>query len=402
MHRPVYISGMGAVSALGLGVSALADAVFEGKSGVRPISFGENKQQFIKTAASLPEIPLEKNPRRTTSSNVDIVTTIGLLAAKEAMEQAKWPEGMPLGQDAAVIVGTGIGALATLEVEYHKHFVTGGRSDPFTIPKVMPSASASHISMAYGAQGPSFSVSSACSSSSQAIGVALSLIRSGMARRAIVGGTEALLTHTGFRAWEALRVMSPTLCRPFSKGRDGMILGEGAAIMLIETEDALKQRGGEPICELAGFGTTSDAADILRPDAASCARAMRNALIDAGLSPQDIGYLNAHGTGTILNDQTETLAMQEIFGDQLAQLPVSSTKPVHGHTLGAAGAIELIVTIEALRRQMAPPTINWLEADAHCIANPVPNQAVPTKMNAAMSNSFAFGGINSCLVVRKV
>ena len=400
---PIYVTGMGAVSAAGLGVAALWNATAEGRSGVRPISFGPENQIFIKTAAHLPEIDEALKPKvPTLGGNIDIVTTISLIAAAEAMAQAKWPQGQPLGPDTAVVIGTGIAAVNTIDQEYHKGFYKTGRPDPFTVPKIMPSAPASHISMTYGAQGPSFALSSACSSSSQAVGIAMMLIRSGMARRAIVGGTEALLTYSGFRAWEALRVMTPTLCRPFSKNRNGMILGEGAAIMLIETEDAMRERGAEPLAELAGYGTTSDAGDLLRPDAPSCARAMNAALQDGGLAAQDIGYINAHGTATILNDHTETSAMREVFGNRLDTMPVSSTKPIHGHTLGAAGAIELAVTIEALRHQVAPPTINWQEPDAACIANPVANVAQPTAMKAAMSNSFAFGGINSCLVVRKV
>lgn len=392
---------MGAITALGVGVEALWKATVTGKSGVRPISFGEAKPTFVKQAAWLEPVDDALKIKIAPNSTVDIVSTISVLAAQEAIDQAKWPRSRPFGDDTAVIIGTGIGAMNTLEIEYEKHFVKNTRSDPFTIPKVMPSAPTSHVSMSFGARGPSFAVSSACSSSSQAIGIAMTLIRAGLARRAIAGGTEALLTHTGFRAWEALRVMSPTLCRPFSKDRDGMILGEGAAVLMIESESALRERGAEPLAELAGYGTTSDAADLLRPDAGNCARAMSYALADAGLAPDAIGYINAHGTGTILNDQTETKAMREVFGSRMDTLPVSSTKPIHGHTLGAAGAIELLVTIEALRHQMAPPTINWLGADPNCLANPVANVAQPARITAAMSNSFAFGGINSCLVVRQ-
>ena len=398
----IYVTGMGAVTALGSGVSALWNGAVSGVSGVRPISFGEKYPTMIKQAAFLERPPKSPGIRPGSPGDVDFVTSIALTAAAQAMSQAKWPTDMPLGSDAAVVIGTGIGAITTIEGEYEKYFSTGDRPDPFTVPKIMPSAPASNISMTYGARGISFALSSACASSSQAMGMALLLIRAGLARRAVVGGTEALLTYSGFRAWEGLRVMTPTLCRPFSKDRNGMVLGEGAAVMLIETEEALAERGGEPLAEVAGFGTTSDAGDMLRPDAQMCARAMRAALVDAGVKPEEIGYLNAHGTGTILNDQTESRAMRDVFGGHLDALPVSSTKPVHGHTLGAAGAIELVITIEALRNSIAPPTLNWLSADSNCIADPVANVARGATINAAMSNSFAFGGINSSLVIRKV
>ena len=196
--------------------------------------------------------------------------------------------------------------------------------------------------------------------------------------------------------------MTPRECRPFSTGRDGMTLGEGSAMLLLETEDAAAARGARPLAELCGFGTTSDAGDIVRPDAAGAAAAMEGALADAGLNPNEIGYVNAHGTGTILNDRTESDALRRVFGSHLDTLAVSSTKPVHGHTLGAAGALELVVTVQALEHQVAPPTINWLGADRDCIPDPVPNAARAVNMSAAMSNSFAFGGINASLIIRKV
>jgi nodulation protein E len=227
----------------------------------------------------------------------------------------------------------------------------------------------------------------------------LQAIRSGLIDTCVVGGSEALLTPATFRAWEALRVMTPTLCRPFSRNRNGMVLGEGAAVLLLEAEETAHARRTIPLAELAGYGTSCDAGDIVRPDPDGAARSMELALADAGLRADDIGYVNAHGTGTILNDVCESKALGMVFGDRLNRLPVSSTKPIHGHTLGAAGAIELIVTIHALRQQVAPPTINWLASDPHCIADPIPNEARPVPMRAALSNSFAFGGINASLVV---
>lgn len=215
---------------------------------------------------------------------------------------------------------------------------------------------------------------------------------------ALVGGAEAMLVPSVMRAWEMLRVLTPTMPRPFSRGRDGMTLGEGAGILVLEKPEHAQQRGAKVLGHLMGYGTTSDAKDLLRPDAQSAARAMQLAVGDAGLVPRDIGYVNAHGTATILNDIAETEALQLAFGDLLETIPVSSTKPVHGHTIGASGAIEAIVTLMALRSALAPPTINWLEADPRARLDCVPNVARPMAAQAALTNSFAFGGINAVLV----
>jgi nodulation protein E len=398
----VFITGMGAVSALGFGIKPLWDAARTGESGVRDIEMPRTTNQLIRKAAHLPSF----DPSGFLASDIikssDRFAQMALIAANETLSDAGWPAGEPLGHGTAVLIGSGIGGASTSDWEHHKFYTTRERADPMTIPKVMPNAASSHISMAFGAKGLSLAVSSACSSSSQAIGLGLMLLRMGVADRALVGGSECLLTPATFRAWEALRVMTPSLCRPFSTGRNGMVLGEGAAVMMLETEGAAAARGARPLAELAGFGSTSDAGDIVRPDAESAARAMQLALADAGLAPTDIGYVNAHGTGTILNDRTESTALTRVFGAQLDGLAVSSTKPVHGHALGAAGALELAVTICALRDGIAPPTINWIGPDADCLSDPVANVAQARPMAAAMSNSFAFGGINASLIVRKV
>jgi nodulation protein E len=271
-----------------------------------------------------------------------------------------------------------------------------------TIPRGMANAAACHVSMRYGCMGPVFCVTSACSSATQAIGMGAWLIRSGAIDRALVGGSEASLTTTSFRAWELLRVLTPDLCRPFCKRRNGMVLGEGAGIFVLETMASAEARGATPLAEIAGYGTSSDAADLIRPDPRGAADAIRLALEDANLQPDAIDYVNAHGTGTILNDIVETEALKRIFGACLPGIPVSSTKPIHGHALGAAGALELAVTVKAVREKVVPPTINWLEPDAKCAIDPVPNQAREVPIRAALSNSFAFGGINACLVVQAI
>src|SRR5262249_32022359 len=227
-------------------------------------------------------------------------------------------------------------------------------------------------------------------------------IRAGLVDKAIVGGSESLFTPSAFRSWELLPVLTPTLCRPFSLKRDGMVLGEGAAILVLESFTSAEGRGATPIAELAGYGTSSDAADLLRPDVDGAKRAIEATLADAGLSAADIGYVNAHGTGTSVNDATESAALAAIVGDSLQHIPVTSTKPIHGHTLGAAGAIELVITVKALIDQIAPPTINWLEPDPQCPLDVVPLKERAIETRTALSNSFAFGGINACLVVRRV
>ena len=395
-----YITGMGAVTALGVGVPELWRGLRSGESGVKPIVIPRTERQQIGQAAHLSTFNPTDYIAADLATATDRFVHFAIVAADEALRQAAWPTGEPMGDRTAVIIGSGIGGSTTSDAGHHKFYVTRERTDPMTVPKVMPSAAASHIAMRYGARGPSFAVSSACSSSSQAIGLGMMLIRSGVVDRAIVGGSEAMLTPATFRAWETLRVMTPTLCRPFSKGRDGMVLGEGAAVFVLENE-ASARRGTTPLAELAGYGTSSDASDIVRPDPQGAARSMQLALADAHLNPDDIDYINAHGTGTILNDVCESQSMRMVFGDPLSDILVSSTKPIHGHALGAAGAIELVATICALRDCIAPPTINWQEHDPRCIADPVANVARSKKMEFALSNSFAFGGINASLIVKR-
>ena len=401
--RPrVFVTGLGAVTALGLGADSLWAAVRDGRSGVSEIALPRTVNQLVKRAAHLPGFDAASLLAPEVVRSTDRFAQMAIVASQEAIADAGWDRAQPLGPRAAVLVGSGIGGASTSDIEHYKFYQSRERTDPMTIPKVMPNAAASQLSMAFGARGMSLAISSACSSASQAIGLGLMLLRQGMADRALVGGSECLITPATFRAWETLRVMTLRECRPFSAGRDGMTLGEGAAMLMLETEASARARGARPIAELAGFGTTSDAGDIVRPDAAGAARAMEAALADAGLDAADVGYVNAHGTGTILNDRAESEALRRVFGSHLDRLAVSSTKPVHGHTLGAAGALELLITVRALEHGIAPPTINWLEPDRDCIPDPVPNAARAVAMSAAMSNSFAFGGINASLIVRSV
>ncbi len=390
---------MGAVTAAGFGVDALWNAARDGVSGVGPIRLNRPYPTRVPIAAQVPDFDPAEKITDIPLAHLDRFSQLALIAGEEAVASSGIDPAQLRGFRTASIIGTGIGGIGTVDDGLHMLYTTGGRADPLTIPRLMANAAACNISMRYGAMGPTFAVSSACSSSSQAVGLAMQMVRSGMIDRAIVGGTEALIFPGPYRTWEAMRVMTPNACRPFSKDRNGMTLGEGAAVMILESEAALAARGGTPLAEIAGYGTTSDAKDIIRPDIEGTSGAMRFALEDAGLTAGDIGYINAHGTATVLNDQIESASVRLVFGDNAP--PVSSTKPIHGHTLGAAGAIELAITVMALREQIMPPTINWQVEDPGCPVDCVPNIARRARFTAAMSNSFAFGGINSCLIVKE-
>jgi len=269
------------------------------------------------------------------------------------------------------------------------------------IVRVMPNAPASQISLEFGLRGPVFAVASACASSNHALGQALMLLQTGAADVALAGGSEACITLSTVKAWEAMRVLADDTCRPFSQGRRGLVLGEGAGVFVLETLDHAQARGASILAELAGVGMSGDAADIVMPDVSGAARAMRTALLQAGLAPQDVHYINAHGTGTKANDATETRAIRALFGSHADALAVSSTKSMHGHALGAGGAIELVAVIGALREGVVPPTINYLGPDPQCDLNVVPHTAQERPVHAALSNSFAFGGLIAVLALRR-
>jgi nodulation protein E len=399
--RRVVVTGMGAVSAAGVGANALWRAARDGRSCVGETHFSRPYRGRIRISAQVRGFDAAAHIEEALLPFCDPVTAYAVTAADEAMAQAGLPRGEPLGARTASIIGTGIGGLHTIEDGLYLAMVEQGRPQPLTVPRLIASTPASTVSIRYGATGPCFAVSSACSSATQAIGIGAHLIRSGLIDRAIVGGTEECITNCGMLAWEALRVLTPDVCRPFSKGRNGMVLGAGAGVFVLEAAEVAAARGQPALVELAGYGTTSDAKDQVRPDAAGAAACMRLALADAACADEEIDYVNAHGTGTTVNDISESEAIGMVFGARAAHLPVSSTKPIHGHGLGAAGALELVVTIGAVRDSVAPPTINWSGADAKCPVDPVPNVARPLPIRAALSNSFAFGGINATLVLRR-
>ena len=400
MNR-VVVTGEGAVTACGIGADRLWQAARDGITGISPIEFAELPSQHVKNAAAIAASDLETvwsaaNPRLQ-----DRVSAIAVAAAREAVSRAMLrPEDF--GSRCGVVVGSGYGGAETSDRNMALFARDpAARVDPMSIPKIMTNAPASWIGMEFGATGPTLCVSTACASGTQSIGLAFHMIRAGMVDRCLAGGSEALLSPAVFRAWEVMRVMTATSCRPFSKGRDGMVLGDGAAVLVLEALDSAKARGANILCEVVGFGMSGDAGDLLRPNPLGAAASMKAAIADAGLSAADVGYVNAHGTGTVANEVSETEALHMVFGDRLDEVAVSSTKPIHGHVLGAAGAIEFIVAINALQERIAPPTINFLGVDEKLGIDPVGNVARPFTGDACLSNSFAFGGINASLVARR-
>jgi nodulation protein E len=272
---------------------------------------------------------------------------------------------------------------------------------PLTIPRMMVSAAVSHITMEHGIRGPAFTVASACASANHGIGTAFQMVRAGMVEAAVTGGTESVFTMGTLKAWDAMRILAPDTCRPFSRGRRGLVLGEGAGMMVLENFEHARARGAPILAEIVGLGMSADAGDIVLPSLEGAASAMRACLADAGLAPEEVGYINAHGTGTAMNDVTETRAIRAVFGAHADRLAVSSTKSLHGHALGAAGAIELAATLLAMAGGFIPPTANFLEADPDCDLDYVPNVARNGAIGVALSNSFAFGGLNAVLAVRR-
>lgn len=402
MHR-VVVTGLGAVSPVGNTAADYWQSLIAGVSGIGPITVcAEPKKLLQKTAAEVKGFdPLVHFDERQIST-LDRISQFAVVAAREAIAQAKISFHMPLSVRTACIIGTGVGGQTTHDDNFRRIYRENKtRVFPLTIPKLMVNAPASQVSMFCGLRGPSFAVASACASATHAIGLAFHMVRSGAVDCAVTGGAEACITHGTMRGWEAMRVMSPDVPRPFSIDRMGMIIGEGAAMLVLEPLERAQARGAEILGEVVGFGMSADAADLTAPDLGGMVRAMKDALADAGLDPQAIQYVNAHGTGTAANDETETRALHDVFGEHAGKLAVSSTKSMVGHALGAAGALELVATVMAAREGTVPPTIGYLGRDAVCDLDYVPNKARALAIDAALSNSFAFGGLNAVLAVRR-
>ncbi|MBA2549320.1 MAG: beta-ketoacyl-[acyl-carrier-protein] synthase family protein [Burkholderiaceae bacterium] len=403
-ERRVAVTGLGAIAALGHDAASLWRALLAGECGIRPIVNIPIDRLTARTAAEVAGFDPNAHFDARRLPMLDRTSQFAVVAAHEAMRQAA-PAGVgALGLDAnkaGVVFGAGLG-VNTIDTSYHTLYGEGSnRLHPFTVPRIMPNAPASHISIDFGLRGPSFATASACASSTHAIGLAFHMIRAGLLQFAVTGGSDASLTVGHVRAWDALRVLSPDACRPFSKDRAGLVLGEGAAVLVLEEWSHAKKRGAMIHAEIVGFGMSADAADITAPDDAGAAQAISAALADAGLQPADVQYVNAHGTGTRLNDRSETAALKRVFGDHAQRLAVSSTKSMLGHCLNAGGALEALATVLALRDDVAPPTIGYRVFDPECDLDYVPNRSRHASIDAAISNSFAFGGFNAVLAFRK-
>jgi nodulation protein E len=407
--RRVAITGFGAVSALGVGVPALWEGLVAGRSGIRLITVCATTGLASPIAAEVPDFSPRPVVTEEQSLILDRFSEFALVAAAEAARDA----GLELTDEerprAGVVIGTGLGGASREDEAYYQVYVRKlPRIHPFTIPRIMNNAAASQVSMAHGLQGPTICLSTACSSAAHAIGEASEMIRAGRADVMLAGGADAPIAYGIMRAWEAMRVLAPPLngdpsraCRPFSRDRQGLVLGEGAGVLVLEDWDRAVRRGAPIHAELAGYGATADAGHITSPGIESPARAITTALGQAGLSPDGIQYVNAHGTATRLNDSTETTIIKRVFGDHARRLAISSTKSMHGHAMGASGGLEIIATILAIERGVVPPTASYTEPDPECDLDYVPNQARELRVDAAISNSFAFGGLNAVLLVRR-
>ena len=400
--RRVVVTGMGVVSSVGRTTHDFWAAVTAGRCGIAPIEQLKREGLTIKIAAEVKDYDPTIHFEKTQLALLDRFAQFGLIAAREAVADSGVEFDQALAERTATIIGSGVGGSNTVDDNYWRVYGEGAkRLHPFTIPRLMLNSAASHITMDLGLKGPAFAVVSACSSATHAIGQAFQMVRSGQVEIAVTGGTESCITFGSMRCWEALRVMAPDTCRPFSRDRLGMVLGEGAAVFVLEPLERARARGAGIHAELASFGMSADAGNIVEPSADGAVRAIRAALADGGLAPEDIDYVNAHGTGTQVNDVTETRALHGVFGGHAKRLAVSSTKSMHGHALGAAGAIEMVATVLAVRDGKVPPTINFTEPDPACDLDYVPNEGRALPIRAAICNSFAFGGLNAVLAVRR-
>lgn len=399
--RRVAVTGLGSISALGRNVREFGQTLRQGRSGIRPLTLVDRSQLRFQNGAEVPGYTAENHFDPKEITLLDRFAQFAVIAAREALCQAGLDNGADGLRTAAIITGCCVGGQTTEDDGFVDLYLNGrSRVNPMIIPRTMANAGASYVSIQYGITGPVYTVSTACSSSNHAIGQAFWAVRSGMVDLAISGGSEAVFSMGFLKAWEAMRVISPDTCRPFSKDRRGLILGEGGAMMVLEPLGAARARGATVLAEIAGFGMSSDAFHITQPSVDGPVRAMTAALSDAGVPPEQVGYINAHGTGTLANDMTETAAIRKVFGAHADRLAVSSTKSMHGHTLGAAGAIEATATILALGEGFLPPTANYTEPDPACDLDVVPNEAREAQVECALSNSFAFGGLNAVLVLR--
>ncbi len=397
----VVLTGAGTVNPLAQDVAGTCAALAAGRSAIGPLQFRDIDRLTVRIGAQIRDWQPEAQFNRSELAMMDPFSQYAVVAARQAVAQSGVQFDGELTETTGVIIGSAGGGLSTTDDNYRAVYEAGkSRVHPFVVPRLMLNAAAAQVAIGFGLQGPVYAVSSACSSSNHAIGQAFQLIRSGQARVMLAGGSDAMLCFGGIKAWEGLRVLSETGCRPFSRDRDGMVMGEGAAVFVLEALTHARARGAEVLAEVAGFGMCSDAVDMVQPSVEGAARAMRLALADAGMAAGDVGYINAHGTGTTANDRCESAAVARVFG--AGPPPMSSTKSMHGHLMGAAGAVEMLACLMALREGVLSPTIGHVAGDADCALDVVPNEARRAKVRAVLSNSFAFGGLNAVLALKAV
>jgi nodulation protein E len=402
MNR-VVITGAGTINALGHCVADTMLAMQNGVCGIGQLDLRDVDRLSVQIGGQVRNFEAEGLFNRQQMSLYDRFTQFTLTAANEAIKQSGLSFNGALSAKCGVVLGTAGGGVSTWDDNYRSVYEDGkNRVHPFVVPKLMNNAAASHVSIEHNLKGPSFTVSTACASSNHAMALAFQMVRSGMAPAMITGGSESMLCFGGVKAWEGLRVMSKDACRPFSANRNGMVQGEGAGIFVFEDYEHARARGAEILCEVAGFAMSSDASDIVMPSKQGAARAMSGALSDAGINRDQVGYINAHGTGTAANDKTECAAVADVFGPHADNLMISSTKSMHGHLIGGTGAVELLACIMALRDGIIAPTIGYEEPDPECALDVVPNEARAAKVDVVLSNAFAFGGMNAVLALRRV
>ena len=400
--RRVVITGAGTINALAHDVAGTYAAFAEGRCGIGELDIRDRERLAITIGGQVRGWDPEVHFNRQQITLYDRFTQFTLWSARQAIAQSGLNFDGHLGYEAGVVLGTAAGGTTTWDENYRTVYEEGkNRVHPFVVPKLMMNAAASHLSMEFNLKGPTFTVSTACASSNHAMGLAFQMIRAGGAKVMVTGGSEAMLCFGGIKAWEGLRVMSKDACRPFSLTRNGMVQGEGAAVFVFEDHDHARARGAEILAEVAGFAMTSDAADIVMPSKQGAARAIAGALRDAGVNPEDVGYINAHGTGTAANDKTECAAVADVFGQHANRLMISSTKSMHGHLIGGTGAVELLACLMALREGVIAPTVGYEEPDPECALDVVPNVARQARVDVVLSNAFAFGGLNAVLALRR-
>jgi len=398
----VAITGVGIVCALGNNIQEFGDHLFAGDCGIQPLTDpGVPPYKFTMGAEARDFRPLHHFSEKDLTL-VERFAQLMTVSAREAVAESGLRFDGELGDRTAIVTGTGVGGKSSEQEGYRRLYHDGDpRVAPLTIPRTMTNAGASRVSLEFGIQGPTYTVATACASSNHAIGQAFWMVRSGMVTAALAGGSEAVFVDGLLRAWEAMRVVSPDVCRPFAAGRRGLSLGEGAAMLVLEEWEHARARGANIRGEVVGFGMSSDAHHITQPNTNGLAKAMKWALRDGGVNPEQVGHINAHGTGTQANDVAEAAAIRSVFGDHTDRVLVTSTKSMHGHTLGAAGAIEAVATLLALERNAVPPTVNCTSRDPECRLNIVTEHARSAPFQIAVSNTFAFGGLNASLVLAR-